>query len=174
MLTPEEFGPEVLPEYMSGPSYMVSGSLTDKVVDFDRLGKLHMLKLEDIALAIWVDRIRKEGTPVEAVDNRSFFKVRSCHDRAFSVLLEEGRPLMLDRAGVAKAMKEIVENDLAGREKVCPVETTMEYLQDRSKREKAEGEAQHAAPATQAPTVVERKSATRNKGEKRSCVEDFW
>jgi len=117
---------------------MVSAAISKAIVKESMNYGLPMLKLEDIALALWIDFLMKErNLNVRFVDQRKFYKIRTCAESAFTVLLEEGRPLKLGPEGVAKVMHEIVANDKNNRQPACPYESTLEWIQERNEREKA-------------------------------------
>ncbi|KAJ3700564.1 hypothetical protein LUZ61_004269 [Rhynchospora tenuis] len=68
-ITPEEYPEEKYPPWAHGPGYIVSRNIAKAVCKQHKKGRLKMFKLEDVAMGIWVDEMRKAGTDVQYVSD---------------------------------------------------------------------------------------------------------
>jgi hypothetical protein len=77
---------------------MMTRALSKEFVALAAAKKATMFALEDIAVALWIERLQKDGVPVTMHSERRFYRQRICEERAFNVLLERGPPLYVDPA----------------------------------------------------------------------------
>ncbi|KAL8150170.1 hypothetical protein V2J09_019978 [Rumex salicifolius] len=63
-ISPEEWPEDKYPPWAHGPGYVVSYDIAKKVSKRHKEGRLKMFKLEDVAMGIWIDSMKKEGLQV--------------------------------------------------------------------------------------------------------------
>ncbi|KAF3320097.1 beta-1,3-galactosyltransferase 15 [Carex littledalei] len=66
-ITAEEYPEEKYPPWAHGPGYIVSRNIAKTIFKQYKKGHLKMFKLEDVAMGIWVDEMKKAGTDVQYV-----------------------------------------------------------------------------------------------------------
>jgi len=72
-LTLEDFPHPTFPPFAHGPGYILTKSLADFVTDQTELGKLKPLILEDVSMATWIDKAKREyNMAVDIVHNNNF------------------------------------------------------------------------------------------------------
>lgn len=64
-ISPEEWPEETYPPWAHGPGYVVSHDIAKAVYKRYREGKLKMFKLEDVAMGIWINEMKKGGLKVK-------------------------------------------------------------------------------------------------------------
>uniref|UniRef100_M8ATM1 Beta-1,3-galactosyltransferase 15 n=1 Tax=Aegilops tauschii TaxID=37682 RepID=M8ATM1_AEGTA len=63
-ISPEEWPEERYPPWAHGPGYVVSEDIAKTINTWYKTSRLKMFKLEDVAMGIWVDEMKKGGLPV--------------------------------------------------------------------------------------------------------------
>ncbi|KAH6824692.1 galactosyltransferase1 [Perilla frutescens var. hirtella] len=63
-ISPEEYQDEAYPPWASGPGYVVTNDIARTVSKKHRKGSLKVFKLEDVAMGIWIDEMKKGGLEV--------------------------------------------------------------------------------------------------------------
>lgn len=63
-ISPEEWQGEAYPPWASGPGYVVTNDIARTVSKKHRKGRLKVFKLEDVAMGIWIDEMKKKGLEV--------------------------------------------------------------------------------------------------------------
>ncbi|XP_037445058.1 beta-1,3-galactosyltransferase GALT1-like [Triticum dicoccoides] len=63
-ISPEEWPEERYPPWAHGPGYVVSEDIAKTINIWYKTSRLKMFKLEDVAMGIWVDEMKKGGLPV--------------------------------------------------------------------------------------------------------------
>ncbi|XP_072977674.1 beta-1,3-galactosyltransferase GALT1 isoform X1 [Typha angustifolia] len=66
-ITPEEWPEENYPPWAHGPGYVVSRDIAKAVYKKHKQGRLKMFKLEDVAMGIWIDELKKSGLNVKYI-----------------------------------------------------------------------------------------------------------
>ncbi|KAG6534862.1 hypothetical protein ZIOFF_008768 [Zingiber officinale] len=69
-ISPEEWPEENYPTWAHGPGYIVSCDIAKAVYKQYREGHLKMFKLEDVAMGIWIEDMKKGGMSIAYVDDR--------------------------------------------------------------------------------------------------------
>ncbi|KAG6539161.1 beta-1,3-galactosyltransferase GALT1-like [Zingiber officinale] len=69
-ISPEEWPEENYPTWAHGPGYIVSSDIAKAVYKQYREGHLKMFKLEDVAMGIWIEDMKKGGMSIAYVDDR--------------------------------------------------------------------------------------------------------
>lgn len=69
----EEWPEEKYPPWAHGPGYVVSFDIAKALSRQHRKGRLKMFKLEDVAMGIWIDNLRKKGMEIRyAMEERVY------------------------------------------------------------------------------------------------------
>lgn len=72
-ISPEEWPEEKYPPWAHGPGYVVSFDIAKALSRQHRKGRLKMFKLEDVAMGIWIDNLRKKGLEIRyAMEERVY------------------------------------------------------------------------------------------------------
>ncbi|PKA50714.1 Beta-1,3-galactosyltransferase 15 [Apostasia shenzhenica] len=66
-ISPEEWPADKYPPWAHGPGYVVSRDIAKSIYKQHKKGRLKMFKLEDVAMGIWIDSMRKRGMTVKYV-----------------------------------------------------------------------------------------------------------
>lgn len=66
-ISPEEWSDETYPPWAHGPGYVVSRDIAKAVYKQHRKGTLKMFRLEDVAMGIWTDDLKKRGMEIKYV-----------------------------------------------------------------------------------------------------------
>ncbi|WOK94255.1 beta-1,3-galactosyltransferase GALT1 [Canna indica] len=64
-VSPQEWPDEKYPPWAHGPGYVVSHDIAAAVYKQHKEGQLKMFKLEDVAMGIWIDEMRKKGSDIK-------------------------------------------------------------------------------------------------------------
>ncbi|KAG8071185.1 hypothetical protein GUJ93_ZPchr0006g41863 [Zizania palustris] len=64
-ISPEEWPEDKYPPWAHGPGYVVSQDIAKAISSWYKTSHLKMFKLEDVAMGIWIDEMRKGGLPVQ-------------------------------------------------------------------------------------------------------------
>ncbi|KAJ3702894.1 hypothetical protein LUZ61_006599 [Rhynchospora tenuis] len=64
-VTTEEWEEEKYPTWANGPGYVVSHDVAKRVHEQLKRGSLKMFKLEDVAMGIWLNNMKKEGVEIQ-------------------------------------------------------------------------------------------------------------
>ncbi|WOK96831.1 beta-1,3-galactosyltransferase GALT1-like [Canna indica] len=67
-ITPQEWPEEKYPPWAHGPGYVVSRDIAKTVYKKYKKGRLKMFKLEDVAMGIWIEEMKKEGVHINYVN----------------------------------------------------------------------------------------------------------
>nr|CAD1826489.1 unnamed protein product [Ananas comosus var. bracteatus] len=67
-ITPEEWSGEKYPPWAHGPGYVISQDIAKAVHRQHKKGRLKMFKLEDVAMGIWIDKMKRKGLDVKYVN----------------------------------------------------------------------------------------------------------
>lgn len=68
-ISPEEWSDEKYPPWAHGPGYVVSRDIAKAVYKQYKKGKLKMFRLEDVAMGIWIDELKKRGMDIKYVSD---------------------------------------------------------------------------------------------------------
>lgn len=63
-ISPEEWAEDKYPPWAHGPGYVVSNDIAKEAYKRHKKGQLKMFKLEDVAMGIWIDDMKKGGLEV--------------------------------------------------------------------------------------------------------------
>ncbi|KAI3733643.1 hypothetical protein L6452_13091 [Arctium lappa] len=63
-ISPEEWPEDRYPPWAHGPGYVVSHDIAKAINQKHKKGRLKMFKLEDVAMGIWIDDLKKNGLEV--------------------------------------------------------------------------------------------------------------
>jgi len=77
------FPSEVTPAFAHGPAYIISRDLAEHITHGIASGDLHVLPLEDVAMASWVDHAKSSGMPVRYVSSPRFL-LAGCKDLSYN------------------------------------------------------------------------------------------
>ncbi|KAJ6801688.1 beta-1,3-galactosyltransferase GALT1-like [Iris pallida] len=66
-ISPQEWPGDIYPPWAHGPGYVVSRDIAKTVSKQHKKGRLKMFKLEDVAMGIWIDDMKKKGLDVKYV-----------------------------------------------------------------------------------------------------------
>ncbi|XP_040967745.1 beta-1,3-galactosyltransferase GALT1-like [Gossypium hirsutum] len=75
----KEWSEEKYPPWAHGPGYVVSYDIAKAVYNRFNEGRLKMFKLEDVAMDIWIDDMKKEGLDVRYEKEERIF-TEGCKD----------------------------------------------------------------------------------------------
>ncbi|KAL4574228.1 hypothetical protein LXL04_021054 [Taraxacum kok-saghyz] len=64
-ISPEEWPEERYPPWAHGPGYVISHDIAKAINNKHKKGRLKMFKLEDVAMGIWIDDLKKSGLEVK-------------------------------------------------------------------------------------------------------------
>ncbi|MBA0842826.1 hypothetical protein Goarm_002630 [Gossypium armourianum] len=78
-ISPAEWSEEKYPPWAHGPGYVVSYDIAKAVYNKFNEGRLKMFKLEDVAMGIWIDDMKKEGLEVRYEKEERIF-TEGCKD----------------------------------------------------------------------------------------------
>lgn len=78
-ISPEEWPDEVYPPWAHGPGYVISGDIAKNVYKQHKKGLLKMFKLEDVAMGIWINDMKKKGMNVTYADENRIY-TDGCED----------------------------------------------------------------------------------------------
>ncbi|EMS45685.1 hypothetical protein CFC21_096896 [Triticum aestivum] len=92
-ITSEEWPEESYPPWAHGPGYIVSEDIAKEVYRKHKRGELKMFKLEDVAMGIWINEMRKEGIDV-TYQNDGRILVEGCEDGYVVAHYQEPRQMM--------------------------------------------------------------------------------
>ncbi|CAN6232190.1 unnamed protein product [Urochloa humidicola] len=78
-ISQKEWPEEKYPPWAHGPGYVVSQDIAGKISSRYKVNHLKMFKLEDVAMGIWVNDLKKDGLPVRyETDTR--INIEGCND----------------------------------------------------------------------------------------------
>lgn len=63
-ISPEEWPEEQYPPWAHGPGYVISHDIAKAINNKHKKGRLKMFKLEDVAMGIWINDLKKKGLEV--------------------------------------------------------------------------------------------------------------
>lgn len=92
-ITSEEWPEESYPPWAHGPGYIVSQDIAKEVYRKHKRGELKMFKLEDVAMGIWINEMKKEGLDVK-YENDGRILVVGCEDGYVVAHYQEPRQMM--------------------------------------------------------------------------------
>lgn len=64
-ISPEEYPEERYPPWAHGPGYVISHDIAKAINNKHKKGRLKMFKLEDVAMGIWINDLKKNGLQVK-------------------------------------------------------------------------------------------------------------
>ncbi|KAL6634613.1 hypothetical protein ACP70R_027284 [Stipagrostis hirtigluma subsp. patula] len=89
----EEWPEEKYPPWAHGPGYVVSQDIAKAINNWYKNGDLKMFKLEDVAMGIWVNDMKKSGLPVKyETDER--IHIDGCKDGYMVAHYQEPRQML--------------------------------------------------------------------------------
>ncbi|PKU85295.1 beta-1,3-galactosyltransferase GALT1-like [Dendrobium catenatum] len=68
-ISPEEWPGQTYPPWAHGPGYVVSRDIAKAVYKQHKKGRLKMFKLEDVAMGIWTNNMKKRGMDIKYVND---------------------------------------------------------------------------------------------------------
>jgi len=92
-ITPEEWPEESYPPWAHGPGYIVSQDVAKEVYRKHKRGELKMFKLEDVAMGIWINEMKKDGLDVK-YENDGRILVEGCEDGYVIAHYQDPRDMM--------------------------------------------------------------------------------
>ncbi|XP_062233238.1 beta-1,3-galactosyltransferase GALT1-like [Phragmites australis] len=92
-ITPEEWPEESYPPWAHGPGYIVSEDIAKEVYRKHKRGELKMFKLEDVAMGIWINEMKKDGMDIK-YGNDGRILVEGCEDGYVVAHYQEPRDMM--------------------------------------------------------------------------------
>ncbi|KAK3128792.1 hypothetical protein QOZ80_6BG0466430 [Eleusine coracana subsp. coracana] len=92
-ITPEEWPEESYPPWAHGPGYIVSEDIAKEVYRKHKKGELKMFKLEDVAMGIWINEMKKDGLDIK-YENDGRILVEGCEDGYVVAHYQEPRDMM--------------------------------------------------------------------------------
>uniref|UniRef100_A0ACD5ZQR8 Uncharacterized protein n=1 Tax=Avena sativa TaxID=4498 RepID=A0ACD5ZQR8_AVESA len=92
-ITAEEWPEESYPPWAHGPGYIVSQDIAKEVYRKHKRGELKMFKLEDVAMGIWINGMKKEGLDVKYVSDGRIL-VEGCEDGYVVAHYQDPRQMM--------------------------------------------------------------------------------
>ncbi|KAK8710152.1 hypothetical protein V6N13_145491 [Hibiscus sabdariffa] len=78
-ISPEEYPKRTYPPWAHGPGYAVSNDIAKAVYTKHKEGTLRMIKLEDVAMGIWISEMKKEGLKVKYMNEKRVYN-EGCND----------------------------------------------------------------------------------------------
>lgn len=92
-ISPEEWPEEKYPPWAHGPGYVVSQDIAKEINSWYEKSHLKMFKLEDVAMGIWIDEMKKGGLPVQyKTDER--INSDGCNDGCIVAHYQEPRHML--------------------------------------------------------------------------------
>ncbi|WCJ25709.1 Galactosyltransferase family protein [Euphorbia peplus] len=67
-ISPEEWPQNYYPPWAHGPGYVVSNDIAQAVYSRHKEGRLKMFKLEDVAMGMWIEELKRENVKVNYVN----------------------------------------------------------------------------------------------------------
>uniref|UniRef100_A0A0D9WNK6 Galectin domain-containing protein n=1 Tax=Leersia perrieri TaxID=77586 RepID=A0A0D9WNK6_9ORYZ len=92
-ITPEEWPEESYPPWAHGPGYIVSQDIAKEVYRKHKRGELKMFKLEDVAMGIWINEMKKDGLDVK-YENDGRILVEGCEEGYVVAHYQEPRDML--------------------------------------------------------------------------------
>ncbi|KAK1605230.1 hypothetical protein QYE76_028903 [Lolium multiflorum] len=109
-ITSEEWPEESYPPWAHGPGYIVSQDIAKEVYRKHKRGELKMFKLEDVAMGIWINEMKKEGLDVK-YENDGRILVVGCEDGYVVAHYQEPRQMMCLWDKIQKGKRAICCNE---------------------------------------------------------------
>ncbi|KAE8675804.1 Beta-1,3-galactosyltransferase 15 [Hibiscus syriacus] len=78
-ISPEEYPEKTYPPWAHGPGYVVSNDIAKAVYTKYKEGSLRMIKLEDVAMGIWIAEMKREGLKVNYMNEKRVYN-EGCND----------------------------------------------------------------------------------------------
>ncbi|KAK4483325.1 hypothetical protein RD792_010511 [Penstemon davidsonii] len=72
-ISDEEWPHALFPPWAHGPGYIISRDIAKFIVQGHKERELMLLKLEDVAVGIWIEQFEKKGHKIEYVNDERFF-----------------------------------------------------------------------------------------------------
>ncbi|KAJ4794186.1 hypothetical protein LUZ62_045432 [Rhynchospora pubera] len=91
-ITTEEWKEEKYPPWAHGPGYVVSHDIAKAVHEQHKSGSLKMFKLEDVAMGIWINDMKKEGVAVKYVSEDNVI-IEGCKENYVVAHYQEPRDM---------------------------------------------------------------------------------
>ncbi|CAL5021280.1 unnamed protein product [Urochloa decumbens] len=92
-ISQKEWPEEKYPPWAHGPGYVVSQDIARKINTWYKASHLKMFKLEDVAMGIWVNDLKKDGLPVRyETDTR--INTEGCNDGYIVAHYQEPRDML--------------------------------------------------------------------------------
>ncbi|KAG2659333.1 beta-1,3-galactosyltransferase GALT1-like isoform X2 [Panicum virgatum] len=92
-ISQEEWPEEKYPPWAHGPGYVVSQDIAREINTWYKASHLKMFKLEDVAMGIWVNDLKKDGLPVKyETDTR--INIDGCNDGYIVAHYQEPRDML--------------------------------------------------------------------------------
>ncbi|CAN6278973.1 unnamed protein product [Urochloa humidicola] len=92
-ISQKEWPEEKYPPWAHGPGYVVSQDIARKINTWYKANHLKMFKLEDVAMGIWVNDLKKDGLPVRyETDTR--INTEGCNDGYIVAHYQEPRDML--------------------------------------------------------------------------------
>ncbi|CAD6250569.1 unnamed protein product [Miscanthus lutarioriparius] len=92
-ISEEEWPEEKYPPWAHGPGYVVSQDIARAINNWYRASRLKMFKLEDVAMGIWVNDVKKDGLPVKYETDKRI-NIDGCNDGYVVAHYQEPRHLL--------------------------------------------------------------------------------
>ncbi|KAJ3679671.1 hypothetical protein LUZ60_017682 [Juncus effusus] len=92
-ISSEEWTEEKYPPWAHGPGYVVSNDIAKAVYKKHKTGSLKIFKLEDVAMGIWIDKMKKEGLDVKYVKDDKI-NVEGCNENYVVAHYQEPRGML--------------------------------------------------------------------------------
>lgn len=109
-ITPEEWPEESYPPWAHGPGYIVSQDIAKEVYRKHKRGELKMFKLEDVAMGIWINEMKKEGLEVK-YENDGRILVVGCENGYVVAHYQDPRQMMCLWDKIQKGKRAICCNE---------------------------------------------------------------
>ncbi|CAO2039370.1 unnamed protein product [Urochloa humidicola] len=92
-ISQKEWPEEKYPPWAHGPGYVVSQDIAGEINSWYKINHLKMFKLEDVAMGIWVNDLKKDGLPVRyETDTR--INIEGCNDGYIVAHYQEPRDML--------------------------------------------------------------------------------
>ncbi|KAG0470133.1 hypothetical protein HPP92_016833 [Vanilla planifolia] len=92
-ISPEEWPGQIYPPWAHGPGYVISKDVAMDVYKQFKNGHLKMFKLEDVAMGIWIDDMKKRGMIVKYV-NEDRIHIAGCEPGYIVAHYQQPREMM--------------------------------------------------------------------------------
>ncbi|CAD6243945.1 unnamed protein product [Miscanthus lutarioriparius] len=92
-ISEEEWPEEKYPPWAHGPGYVVSQDIARAINNWYKASRLKMFKLEDVAMGIWVNDMKKDGLPVKYETDKRI-NIDGCNDGYVVAHYQEPRHLL--------------------------------------------------------------------------------